>query len=126
MARTSGGYFDNPKAVARELKKPKYKGIYEKFIVKRTDGRHRKGQKHYGCSYFVLDLDHDKFAIPAIRAYAEACKEEFPVLATNLLSVAGHCKPGRYTAHIMNRDKPEGERKTIEEIYSVCKDCVEN
>lgn len=61
-------------------------GIYEKFIVNRTDGTDKPGEKHENCRYFVLDLDHDKFAIPAIKAYAEACSEEYPVLSKELFS----------------------------------------
>ncbi len=60
-------------------------GLYSKFFgIKRTDGKHRKGQKHAHCSYFVLDLTHDPFAIPAIRAYARSCYEEYPLLASDL------------------------------------------
>ncbi len=75
------------------------RGIYEKFIVRRFDGSHRKGKKHGGCEYFVLDLSHDKFAGPAIRAYAEACATEYPHLSRDLLRklptremVGGRCR----------------------------------
>ena len=44
----------------------------EKFVVRRADGRSRKGEKHAGCQYFVLDLNHDPMALPALRAYAKA------------------------------------------------------
>ena len=63
-------------------------GIYHKFNVSRTDGRDGKGNKHYQCFYFVLDLTHDPHAIPAIRAYAEACIAEYPELAQDLLQSA--------------------------------------
>lgn len=59
-------------------------GIYRKFKVIRTDGNSDPGKKHAGCAYFVLDLDHDPFAVPALRAYAEACREQFPALAQDL------------------------------------------
>ena len=42
------------------------------------------GEKHCGCKYFVLDLTHDKHAIAAIRAYADSCCVEFPLLAADL------------------------------------------
>lgn len=45
-------------------------GIYNKFKVTRVDGSSRAGKKHHRCRYFVLDLDHDPQAIPAIRAYS--------------------------------------------------------
>lgn len=64
------------------------KGIYRKFCVVRTDGKSEPGKKHADCEYFVLDLDHDPFAIPAIKAYAEACRKRFPILASDLISKA--------------------------------------
>jgi len=60
------------------------KGIYRKFTVTRTDGTDAPGRKHDGCRYFVLDLDHDRYAGPALQAYADACAEEYPVLAADL------------------------------------------
>lgn len=66
----------------------KSKGLYQKYVVKRTDGSHRKGKKHEGCTYFVLDTIHDKFATAALLAYADACAEEFPVLAKD---IRGQC-----------------------------------
>jgi hypothetical protein len=32
----------------------------------------------------VLDLKHDRFAGPALRAYADACEAEYPLLARDL------------------------------------------
>lgn len=60
------------------------KGIYKKYFVERTDGSSGNGGKHEHCQYFVLDVTHDKFAIPALRAYAEACAVEYPVLSVEL------------------------------------------
>lgn len=62
----------------------KSRGIYGKFVVRRTDGLSEYGMKHYGCEYFVLDIDHDQFAIPALRAYADACEAEYPLLAADI------------------------------------------
>ena len=59
-------------------------GIYYKFDVTRTDGRDAVGERHFGCKYFVLDLDHDRFAQPALLAYADACEELYPALAADL------------------------------------------
>jgi len=57
------------------------RGLYRKFEVNRvSDPDH----KHLNCEYFVLDLTHDKFAKPALIAYANACSEEFPALAKDL------------------------------------------
>lgn len=60
------------------------RGLYRKFDIKRTDGSSEPGGKHHGCAYFVLDLTHDEFAIPALRAYAAACREKFPALAADI------------------------------------------
>ena len=60
------------------------RGVYRKFRIERTDGSDQPGGKHAGCSYFVLDLDHDKHAIAALRAYAKSCKRELPELAADL------------------------------------------
>ena len=59
----------------------KTRGLYDKFRVERTDGTSAPGGKHDGCFYFVLDCTHDKFAEAALRAYAEACQAESPLLA---------------------------------------------
>lgn len=60
------------------------KGVYRKFNVTRVDGSSEPGGKHEHCFYFVLDLNHDKFAVPALRAYAEACRFEYPKLAQDI------------------------------------------
>jgi hypothetical protein len=59
----------------------RFQGCYRKYRVQRLGDR--KG-KHRNCQYFVLDLDHDKFAVPALEAYARACLAEFPALAADL------------------------------------------
>ena len=64
------------------------RGIYRKYTVERVDGSSREGEKHAGCEYFVLDWDHDPFAIPAARAYADACEAKYPELARGLRSQA--------------------------------------
>lgn len=60
-------------------------GLYHKFAVARVDGRSARGEKHFGCEYFVLDLNHDRFASAAIVAYARKCSDEYPELADDLL-----------------------------------------
>jgi hypothetical protein len=59
-------------------------GLFGKFHIVRTDGKSAPGQKHHGCDYFVLDLTHDPFAVPALRAYADACRQAYPLLARDL------------------------------------------
>lgn len=59
-------------------------GLYNKFNVSRSDGRSEAGEKHEGCEYFVLDLNHDPHAGKALRAYAESCITDYPQLASDL------------------------------------------
>lgn len=61
-------------------------GVYRKFWVRRTDGSDLPGGKHEGCEYFVLDIDHDKFAPAALEAYADACEATHPELARDMRS----------------------------------------
>lgn len=61
------------------------KGLYRKFLVERTDGSSAEGGKHENCAYFVLDLDHDPFAWPALKAYEQACAGTYPHLAADLM-----------------------------------------
>lgn len=82
---------DCPDCAANRPAKPRLKddhdrGLYNKYKVTRTDGSSRKGRRHHGCHYFVLDITHDKYAIIAMAAYAAACRDEFPMLAHDLLS----------------------------------------
>lgn len=62
-------------------------GLFSKFNVTRTDGRDAPGEKHHGAEYFVLDMA-DKFAAPALTAYAEACQHEYPALSADLFRKA--------------------------------------
>jgi len=61
-------------------------GIYQKFVVVRVDGKDEPGGKHHDCEYFVMDLDHDKHAPAAMAAYAQSCKDEYPVLSSEILA----------------------------------------
>lgn len=63
-------------------------GLYRKFEVHRTDGRDAPGEKHHGCYYFVLDINHDKYAAAALRAYADACEADMPELARDARDLA--------------------------------------
>jgi hypothetical protein len=57
------------------------RGLYEKFYIERVDGRSAPGEKHDGCSYFVLDLTHDPHAYKAIQGYVESLREAPPYLS---------------------------------------------
>jgi hypothetical protein len=65
----------------------KGRGLYQKYLVHRTDGSDAKGGKHHGCSYFVLDLCCDPHARAAIKAYADSCKADYPKLAADLYAI---------------------------------------
>lgn len=90
------------KAVMESFRKAKppdeKRGLYGKYSVERADGRSCHGEKHEDCRYFVLDLVHDKHAIPAILAYAKSCEADYPALAKDLhLIYACHeCKENHH------------------------------
>lgn len=65
-------------------------GLYSKYRVERTDGSSAPGGKHQDCSYFVLDWEHDPFAVPAMKAYADACEKTYPWLARDLRVLCEH------------------------------------
>ena len=67
------------------MKTDKERGLYQKYIVIRADGD-PKGI-HEEDSYFVLNLETDKFAIHALKAYILACREEYPLLAKDLETI---------------------------------------
>ena len=52
------------------------RGWFNKFTVSRTDGTDCEGGKHHGCTYFVLDLNHDPHALPALLAYADDAERD--------------------------------------------------
>ncbi|MEE8386155.1 MAG: hypothetical protein V3S01_09575 [Dehalococcoidia bacterium] len=64
------------------------RGVYLKYEVHRTDGSHEPGGKHYGCRYFVLDVDCDPHAVAALRAYADSCAAEYPRLSLDVKRMA--------------------------------------
>lgn len=59
--------------VAKRLKKELW--LYDKFTITRNDGTDKKGGKHENADYFVLDLTNDKFAVNALIAYEQACRQ---------------------------------------------------
>ena len=64
---------------------PDKRGLYGKYVVQKADGE----QVDPKAVYFTLRVDTDKFAWVAIRAYAEACKDERPELAQDLEVLLG-------------------------------------
>lgn len=104
----------------QETKPDDARGIHRKYDIKRTDGSSEPGGKHAECSYFVLDLVHDPFAAPALRAYAAACRGTHPDLSRDLENIlstwpcgcrsVGECfhygpaTPSEAAAEIMSRN----------------------
>ena len=64
---------------------------FDKYRVERIGGT---PHKHDECTYFVLDLIHDRFAPAALRAYADACEAEFPQLARDVRKLAARLSDG--------------------------------
>ena len=62
------------------------RGLYQKFVAYRADGSSGPGGKHEGCALFVLDVDHDEHARPALAAYANAVAGEYPQLAEDIFA----------------------------------------
>ncbi len=92
---------------------PENAPIYEKYVIRRTDGQHRPGKKHAECRYFVLDLDHDPAAIPALRRYILECVGDRPDLAlslNDLLADLGHggMHTDDFLAHTKGRPDTDG------------------
>jgi len=79
-------------------------GLYSKFSVHREDGSSGPGGKHERCTFFVLDLNHDPFAVPAIRAYADACEAKYPELARDLRHEANARDPVALAAYDAHQD----------------------
>lgn len=79
---------DADKAEIREQNARRWTGLIDKFTVVRNDGKSEPGQRHHGCRYFVLDLDHDKHAAAGLEAYAASCASDYPALAADLCEQA--------------------------------------
>lgn len=76
----------------KEIMGDKARGLYDKFIVTRTDGTSEPGRKHDACQYFVLDATHDAFADVALQAYGNACRREYPLLADDITALRMACR----------------------------------
>ena len=57
------------------------RGLYGKYRVERVNDM---DGKHDGCRYFVLDPQHDPYAIDALAAYADACRYTNPNLSADI------------------------------------------
>ena len=76
------------------------RGLFNKFVVTRAeDYEDGPGKKHGHCEYFVLDINHDKFAADALYAYAKACFVEYTTLSGDLAELA-------YKNRVLTRELP--------------------
>ncbi len=76
-----------PRLPLRQANKPvPQQGVFRKFDVRRMDGQHKEGCKHYECEYFVLDVTHDQHAKAALAAYAQNCSVTHPVLSKDMIA----------------------------------------
>ena len=64
------------------MEKDDAQGLYHKYTVERVNPEAQA--RHRTCSHFVLDLDCDPHALPAIMAYADSAVAEHPQLADDL------------------------------------------
>lgn len=78
------------------------RGFYQKYTVERTDGSSRPGEEHHNCVYFVLDIEHDPFAHPALEAYITACAGSLPRLSSDLVAMLG-CLQNQTTNKVNER-----------------------
>jgi hypothetical protein len=96
-------------------------GLFRKFEVRRTDGSDAPGGKHYECRYFVLDVDHDPYAIVALSAYASACESTHPALALDLREKWG--ARGPVNASLLKRLRQyEGHQSETTACYNGLRD----
>lgn len=65
------------------------RGFYQKYFVERVDGSSLPGGEHHRCVHFVLDIEHDPFAHPALEAYITACADSLPRLSSDLIAMLG-------------------------------------
>jgi hypothetical protein len=65
-----------------EEKTDEERGLYQKYRVERINDAEGK---HDDCFFFVLDVHHDPFAMPALLEYIKLCRGKYPLLANDLL-----------------------------------------
>lgn len=84
------------------------RGLYSKYYVKRADGTDEPGGQHANCDYFVLDMTHDPFAGPAMRAYERHCRDKYPKLSADLARrFKLYDKPPAAICNAATKDDPE-------------------
>jgi hypothetical protein len=100
-------------------------GLYGKYRVERLDGSSAIGGKHEGCNYYVLDIEHDKYALPSLKAYADACQAEYPLLAEDILKLIKNMSKNKMNRPIKELIKLDTGSMTISELDSLI-ECYKN
>lgn len=69
--------------------------LQQKYYVERIDERDRADGDRSDSKYFVLDYVHDRYSIPALEAYAQACYRDYPNLSEEIRALVQELKPGQ-------------------------------
>jgi hypothetical protein len=66
--------------------------LQQKYYVDRIDGRDLAGGDRIDSKYFVLDCIHDPYSIPALEAYALACRKDSPNLPEDVRALVARLR----------------------------------
>jgi hypothetical protein len=69
-------------------------GIYQKFNVRRRDGRDLPGGDRANAAYFVIDVANDPNAAGTLETYSRECEAEAPKLAEELRRLVSELRSG--------------------------------
>jgi hypothetical protein len=78
-------------------------GLYQKFDVKRVDGRDSAGGDREGACYFVIDVTNDPGASGAIRGYLASCAGSLPLLEADLDGLLAELERGERGGPFMRK-----------------------
>ena len=85
-------------------------GLYQKFDVKRRDGRDAAGGDRQNAAYFVLDVVNDPFAVAALTNYRIMCEGTCPELANELFALETELRSGRRDGPMLARLRAPKEK----------------
>lgn len=74
------------------------RGVYRRYEVNRVNEAGEILPGYEDRTYYVLDVFNDPFAVDALRAYAKACRSEYPALANDLETLALEAQVNRLEA----------------------------
>jgi len=82
----------------------KDRGLYPRYHVERLNDA---AGKHSACWVFVLDPHHDPHARVALKAYADSCAVDYPLLAGDLRAKMPPCPRCKGCGQIADTDQGE-------------------